>query len=130
MSTHDKWATPDYVVQAMMDIIEPALSPSVYWLEPSAGDGAIVRGLVYAGVSPKMICAIEQDPAMAAHHSYPRMGVKVHCANFLTWNPPHRNMMGVANPPFTGTQTLQHIEATCSMACARFIRRTSGGFAI
>lgn len=111
MSTHDKWATPDYVVRAMMDIIQPAQHPHARWLEPSAGDGAIVRGLLRAGAIN--VTAVEADFCLADKLHEDGLGVQVWNSDFLQWSlfAPHHRYRAVANPPFTGKQTMQHIAA-------------------
>lgn len=83
--------------------------PNAKVLEPSAGDGAIVRALL--GYTPN-VTAIEVDPdryrkLTALQRQHPRLTAL--CANFLTIPARPTFDFVVMNPPFCGTHYVSHV---------------------
>lgn len=90
------YATPPDVVRALLRDIN--WRPGMQVLEPSSGEGAIVRALP-AIVS---VTAIEIHPQRAAYSG-------AICANFLTYQLPETFDVVVMNPPFFGTHWMDHV---------------------
>lgn len=87
--------------------LRDSVNPTV--LEPSAGDGAIVRALLGYTSS---VTAIEVDPdryrkLAALQRQHPRMTAL--CANFLTIPARPTFDFVVMNPPFAGTHYVSHV---------------------
>jgi hypothetical protein len=102
--------TPRLVTQRMMSYM--SLGTEDYtWLEPEAGDGAIIDALIKEGYPAKQIYAIEKEPrrCQIIRESYP--GVHIACGDFLKF----RNSVGIRftriimNPPFEEGQDMEHI---------------------
>lgn len=96
------YPTPDAVGRALLrhlDLREARV------LEPSAGDGRLVRLLLEAGAS---VTAVEVDPdRCAAIGRHPRL--RTVCANFLRWPQSPTFSYVVMNPPFYGTHWIDHV---------------------
>jgi hypothetical protein len=95
----DYYATPSHVTRAILRrlcIDVPRI------LEPSAGDGAIVRELLAAGVPADRVRAIEIDPGRAA-----QVPCVTQCEDFLKCRPWRREdepWLVIGNPPFSLAQ--------------------------
>lgn len=76
-------------------------------LEPSAGDGALVRALIRAGVPRGRITAVEVAPER--FDALARLGTRARLANFLTLTPEPVFAAVVMNPPFCGTHWMAHV---------------------
>lgn len=113
------YPTPDPVIELMMqflDIFGTDLTGK-HCLEPSAGDGRIVRHLLQAGAS---VDAVEVNPYYANPLSEDfkdiiRPGIqklRVRCDDFLTMTPgkPRRYDYILMNPPFANTLDIEHVE--------------------
>jgi len=106
------YRTPPAAVNLLLRQVGDLLTPGCKVLEPSAGDGAIVRALVQKGAS---VDAIEVDAGRAAAMvrefgnkvSLPK--VTVQCSNFLTQHPRPVYDYVVMNPPFSGTHWMEHV---------------------
>lgn len=78
-------------------------------LEPSAGDGAIVRALLSLRAQ---VDAVEVDPGRVAQLraiSQVWQRLSVHHGNFLQLQPRPRYTHVIMNPPFAGTHYMQHV---------------------
>lgn len=92
------FATPEAVGRRMLELVENA--PRRGWvLEPSAGDGALLRLLNETVPPGRPVDAVEMDPRRAARLL--ANGWIVRCADFLTLAPSVRYAAVVMNPPFT-----------------------------
>lgn len=104
------YATPPDVIRRMLDDVTFDPDDS-YVLEPSAGDGQIVRALLKrTGVR---VHAIEVDPGrvsiLQGIESDNRFRMTVAHANFLQIVPREVYTHVVMNPPFFGTHYMQHV---------------------
>jgi predicted RNA methylase len=104
------YRTPQAVVERML--AEIYMSPRSRVLEPSAGDGAIVRKLLREGY---VVLAVEVDEGRAAQlqalaREWPPGRLDVERGNFLAY-PTARPVAEavVMNPPFYGTHWMEHV---------------------
>lgn len=96
------FATPPELAEDLVVMARPLGSGSVV-LEPSAGDGAIVRSLLQTGAR---VIAVEIDAKMAQTLAYALDGgdrLEVHNADFFAINPMIQVDAVVMNPPFART---------------------------
>lgn len=99
------YPTPAAVVKECLRDVD--LRSGMRALEPSAGTGNMIRGLLGKGL---LIDACEIDPARAALlRSLPRSEVTVHEANFLKLPPLPIYDLVLMNPPFFGTHWMEHV---------------------
>ncbi len=116
-SADDFYATPPWCTDAMLRRIGPLAGKRI--LEPSAGDGAIVRRLLAAGADAAHVLAVEPDEARA--YCVERSeGVDVWHSTFEGWARgetehgfPDIFDLIVMNPPFTLAQ--EHVELAISL---------------
>jgi hypothetical protein len=100
--------TPRKVTQYILSRM--ALGMADYnWLEPSAGDGAIVKELLDANYYPERIYCIEQNPQRC--QELRKLGVRVANGDFMKYRnssriPFQRILM---NPPFEEGQDAEHV---------------------
>lgn len=95
----DFYATPAWVTEAILPHL-PLGAARI--LEPSAGEGAIVRALLAAGVPGDRLLAVEIDARRAR-----LVPCQVVEADFLTaqpWDASHRPGLVIGNPPFSLAQ--------------------------
>ena len=90
------YASPPEVVRHLLKDIR--FFPGIKILEPSAGEGAILRQLP----TDADVTAVEFHPVRAAY-------IGAICANFLTWKGPQDFDLVVMNPPFHGTHFMDHV---------------------
>lgn len=90
------YATPPAAVAALLRGINFSAGTRV--LEPSAGEGAIIRAVPHQCD----ITSIEIHPQRAAY-------IGAICANFLTWKGPQDFNLVLMNPPFFGTHWMDHV---------------------
>ncbi|MFZ4795960.1 MAG: SAM-dependent methyltransferase [Bacteroidia bacterium] len=93
-NNNDYYATPDWVTNLILPILKWNAQDIV--MDPSAGDGAILRAVEAYGKQSKL-CGFEIDPILAKQSN-------VICANALTietWGKPNKIIM---NPPFSLAQ--------------------------
>lgn len=102
--------TPKEVVWRMLSLMAVGIG-DYNWLEPSAGDGAIVEVLLAERHLAQRIYCIEQNPkrCQIIRESFP--GVRVACGDFMRYRnsiriPFHRMIM---NPPFEEGQDGEHV---------------------
>lgn len=57
----DNYSTPDWAIDAILNVLVPMLGPDVRVLEPAAGSGAIIKRLIAYGMDAHRISAIELD---------------------------------------------------------------------
>lgn len=100
------YATPTDVAVRMTDDLHIGSRSRV--LEPSAGEGGIIKHLLATGA---IVDAIEVDPSRAASlRRLSHLGkLSVNHANFLTMHPSPVYDFVVMNPPFYGTHYMQHV---------------------
>lgn len=104
----DFYATPEFAVDALWPYIKSAIDadPTKTIVEPSAGDGAIVKKLIKLGVPPERIVAVEQDAERSASCEH-ETGVRTMTDDTLTLS--YDNACAVImNPPFRAAR--EHIE--------------------
>ncbi len=100
--------TPEKVTRYIMGRM--ALGTADYiWLEPEAGDGAIVKVLLAEGQLPERIYAIERNAARC--QALRELGVRMANGDFLKFRnsahiPFNRILM---NPPFENNQDILHV---------------------
>lgn len=84
-------------------------------LEPSAGDGALVRGAIHYGMDPKNITAVEKsrdvaDPLLV------QTGADVVIGDFRRWRPSVRFDLALMNPPYRDGRDVAHVFRALCMA--------------
>lgn len=102
------YPTPRKVVEEHL-LRDVYIDQSSVVLEPSAGDGAIVRALL---AKRAQVDAVEVDPGRVAQlraisQVNPRLAV--HHGNFLQLQPRAKYTHVIMNPPFSGTHYMQHV---------------------
>jgi hypothetical protein len=104
--------TPVSVIQRMIEII-PCLDTTGHILEPSAGNGAIVKALLNQRILSRRIWCVEKNPDRALKlRDY--VG-DVFCCDFLIWNSPMEFDRIYMNPPFEEEQDIRHVKHAYSM---------------
>jgi hypothetical protein len=105
------FATPPEIVREMIGLacipMASQTSKATRILEPSAGDGAIVRGLIATRDIRVAIQTVELDRDRAI--TLDNLCVPITCTDFLTWTPPTDRKTGepiqydrvLMNPPFS-----------------------------
>ncbi len=80
------------------------------FLEPSAGDGQLVRGIL-SKLPEADVTAVEVNPQLVARlmKTTPRANVEVHQTNFLSMPVQQKYDCVVMNPPFYGTHWMDHV---------------------
>ncbi len=109
----DFYETPAWAVDAVLQRLGPPLAGK-WILEPSAGRGAIVRGLLAYGASPYRLAACELDSARYHHlyNQHPEIGHSH--GDFADYaRTGARYDLIVMNPPFSLAE--QHIRLACSL---------------
>lgn len=108
----DYYATPGWSVRAVLPLLLPSLPAWPSILEPSCGEGAIVKELLDAGINSNCIDLVEIDAARATSVGKafaPRLTAGAHAwvqvADFRDWAPaaaraPKRYDLIIGNPPF------------------------------
>jgi predicted RNA methylase len=110
VSAPEFYPTPQVVVDRLMS--EAGAEPGLSWLEPSAGDGALVRGIL--ATDPGHITAIEIDPDLAGALGsvLSEDDGLVMRGDFMTeraedWTPLVDRVL--LNPPFRGGADVDHV---------------------
>lgn len=85
-----------------------AQSGSLTILEPSAGDGSLVRGAIHSGVAPKHITAVELSRDVA-EPLLVNTGVEVVIGDFMRWRPKCRFDLALINPPYRDGRDVAHV---------------------
>lgn len=99
------YATPKALAEKVLR--NTGLGADAYVLEPSAGEGGIVRALLERGAR---VDAVEVDPnRVAVLNSIRHPNLTVQAANFLTMRPTGTYTHIVMNPPFCGTHWMAHV---------------------
>lgn len=109
---HDMWGTPPLLVECIIEVLgkrffEPLIpTQEAIVIEPAAGAGAFVEGLISKGIPRKNIIAFEND--LALNRQLRKFEVELH-GNFYGWRtqiPEARFttmntvFVGIGNPPF------------------------------
>ncbi len=112
----DFYATPAWCTDALLRRIGPLTGKRI--LEPSSGDGAIVRRLLLAGADPVHVLGIEIDDGRAT--TTEASGIDVWRSTFERWAAgetpygfPDFFDLVVMNPPFSLAQ--HHVELAISL---------------
>ena len=100
------YATPKPVGDALLRNVD--LPDGARVLEPSAGNGNIVRALLALNRSV-IVDAVEVHEGRAAHLRQTCPGVAVTVANFLQLRPRPIYELVAMNPPFCGTHWMDHV---------------------
>jgi hypothetical protein len=104
--------TPSSVIRRMLEII-PCSNDDGHILEPSAGNGAIVKALLNQRILSSRIWCVERNPDRALKlRGY--VG-DVFCCDFLIWNSPMEFDRIYMNPPFEEEQDIRHVKHAYSM---------------
>jgi 16S rRNA G966 N2-methylase RsmD len=98
--------TPDCVINRMFNLMP--VNKEGLILEPSAGNGAIVRRLLEDGVKYDSIVAVEINEKRAKEIET-RTNVETFCADFMLWVKEWKFDQIYMNPPFENGQDAQHI---------------------
>lgn len=114
---YDFYRTPDHVVDTMLQMLGlfTADLSGMLFLEPSAGDGAIVRKLLKQGAKVDCI-EIHRERAQGLLRDFGKSGVVCRCDDFLDVVSPqdsHREAAYdfiVMNPPFRNGVDIKHVE--------------------
>lgn len=108
-----QWLTPPELAQRVVEWAGPPISPFKEWrvLEPSAGNGALVRPLLAAGAQ---VCAVELDTRYFDALVELNPSGRVIAGNFLKLEPDDAMQLGrfdlvVTNPPYEEGQDVQFI---------------------
>ena len=99
--------TPDEVIDRMFELVP--VNENAFILEPSAGDGAIVKRLIEAGVDCENIVAVELNEKRSRfiEEIY---DVSTYNEDFLRWVMPYDFDQVYMNPPFEMLQDIDHVE--------------------
>lgn len=98
--------TPNEVINKMFEIMPP--NENALILEPSAGDGAIIRKLIEYGIDPNLIMAVEINNKRAKIISK-EFSVDIFCKDFMLLDFPCEFDQIYMNPPFENNQDIKHI---------------------
>lgn len=119
------YPTPDALADRMVQLLGP--DPTHAVLEPSAGDGALLRALKRFGWNGNSITAVEKVPKYynKLRSYYGGTRVDIVTQDFLDWN--HYKEWGgrryfdriIMNPPFTRQQDIEHVTHALSMLAPR-----------
>lgn len=102
--------TADLVVRRMVDSIGEQSFKNARILEPSAGEGGLIRAMLRAGADGSNIDAIEFHPDRCrVLDMLANEGVAVMSANFLQVEPREMYDIIIMNPPFYGTHWIDHV---------------------
>lgn len=99
--------TPDAVIDQMFKLVPP--NENAFILEPSAGDGAIVKRLIEAGATSQDVICIEINrKRMDFIESH--FDVETYCEDFLSWDVGFNFDQIYMNPPFENLQDVDHVQ--------------------
>lgn len=98
--------TPDAVIDRMFTLMPTNKKGLI--LEPSAGNGAIIRRLLEDGVEYDSIVAVEINEKRAKEIET-KTNVKTFCTDFMQWLKPWEFDQIYMNPPFENGQDVIHI---------------------
>jgi len=107
----DFFPTPPQVCQQMVDLAQ--FDPELDFLEPSAGDGAILKAIAKNGINTG--AAVEFDPIKAKHvetlYGEILFDHSVTVADFLTVKATPERMVDrvLMNPPFSKSRDIKHV---------------------
>lgn len=93
--------TPQKTIDDMLDLLDPTLFKANHtWIEPSAGDGRIIKALITRGVNANNIYAFEIDPN--CFDALDSIGCVVHKKSFLLdeFSGICRDAIIITNPPY------------------------------
>lgn len=121
VAKHEFYGTPPAPVEALLRNV--AL-PIGTWLEPGAGDGAIIRAvndLELRGGPVIDWAAVELQPRMA--RKLKDSGAKwVYTADFRRWVAPQRYEVAIGNPPFSLAESFVRHAATMADQVVMLLR--------
>lgn len=100
--------TPRAVVERMIELVPLADDAGAYYLEPSAGKGAIVRVLIERGVDCRNIDAIEKNIYRGLFLKENRLGCACIGVDFLDYQTNGYTRIYM-NPPFEEGQDIDHV---------------------
>lgn len=86
------------------------------FLEPSAGRGDLIAGLLAVGIKPEQITAVELDREFSDGLKADFPGVTVIHDDFLNFNDLGRFDCVVANPPYSEGRTESHLRKAASIS--------------
>jgi hypothetical protein len=100
--------TPPTVTRKLLGYLDCGIA-DYNWLEPEAGDGAIVRVLIEEGFMPDRIYCIEQNAKRC--DSLRALGVHIACGDFMRYKHSSGLVFNriLMNPPFEQGQDADHV---------------------
>lgn len=101
--SHQFYPTPAEVALQLQSIAELDTGKPLTLLEPSIGTGRLVEAVKDDPLLD--ITGIDVSPVFAGLHS----GIKTECADFMSWRGGRYDRI-LMNPPFTGTQAVNHVK--------------------
>jgi SAM-dependent methyltransferase len=106
VSADQFYPTPDDLAERAAYLLN--VSSGERFLEPSAGSGALIRGMQRMALA-KEICAVEQSQQLA--DMLPLPATAIHCGDFLQFDPTHLGTFDgvIMNPPFRMGSDITHI---------------------
>ena len=108
--------TPNALADRLVRLAD--IRPGHRVLEPSAGNGSILRAIYRTGVSPLYIFAVEIDTQLSAKLTDCQVGAPFGCTTVVHFGDvadgevdklPQFDRV-VMNPPFTGQQDIKHVQ--------------------
>lgn len=103
--------TPDAIADQVVTLAEIEVGNSI--LEPSAGDGALIRAVLrkHGDEARWFVCAIEDDPKLAFKLPLDFSGVAVIAGDFLRTTPEGAGQFNriIMNPPFARQADIKHV---------------------
>lgn len=97
---HDNYPTPAWCVHRLLDVVS---LPNSDWLEPCAGDGAIIRAVRDARLLPDSWTAVELREE--CREALLPLADQVAIADFLSWAPTCTSAppfaVAITNPPYS-----------------------------
>ena len=105
------YPTPDAIINRMFEIMP--VNCEAFILEPSCGNGAILKRLLSQGVSRDNIIAIEINEKRAKQTELD-LNLDISCSDFMTW-PKYELWFDqiYMNPPFENCQDMDHVMKAC-----------------
>lgn len=107
-AAHQYYPTPQAVADAVIRLAD--LAPGQWILEPSAGQGALLRAAVIATDGQAEIHGVEINPIHAKISQARASVASVVCSDFMEYVPTRRYDRVVMNPPFSRGRALAHLE--------------------
>ncbi len=102
-----QWFTPDWLAERIGRAVRQHFTGTPRILEPTAGDGALVAGLIAAGFPVECITAVETDPRLCRVLRERFPGLEVVCMQAQLLDPALRFDVVVGNTPYENGQDVE-----------------------